>query len=358
MWHKTRFTQLLGIQYPIIQGPFGGRFSSAKLLAMVSNLGGLGSFGLNAYSPEEILAVNTEIKALTAKPYALNLWVPLKDDPVDRYTAAEFEGLKKAFSPYFEELNVPLPEMPPLQPEKFELQLEAVLQAQPPVASFIYGIPPQDEVLELKRRGIITIATATTLEEALLIEEAGIDAVVLSGSEAGGHRASFLKSAELSLSKTFSLIPEASAKLQIPLIAAGGIADGKAMLAALQAGASAVQIGTAFLATGESNASPLHKAQLLNQPLETILTKVYTGRLARTLSNNFTKSFENRELPLAPYPIQSHFLSPLWKAAQEQNKLDKIAFYSGQPSSILKHQTAEELFKALVKEASALDSSG
>jgi nitronate monooxygenase len=356
MWNNTKTTQLLGLQYPIIQGPFGGRFSSARLVAAVSNGGGMGSFGLNAYAPQEILEINKEIKALTDKPYALNLWVPLENDPIDTFTPEDLEGLKETFTPLFEAWQVPLPEAPPRVEKKFELQVEGLLASRPPVASFIYGVPSGEIIRELKQRGSLTIATATTLDEALLIEEAGIDLVVASGAEAGGHRASFLKPAEESLTNTFSLLSQVVRKVKIPVITAGGIADGKALYAALQAGASAVQIGTAFLATAESNASEMHKAKLLNRSFETTLTKVYSGRLARLIANSFTKEFANREnINFAPYPIQSQFLSPLWKKIPEHLKEEYLAFWSGQPSSILHHSSAGELLKALVQGVNALE---
>ena len=352
MWNKTSATRLLGIEYPIVQGPFGGRFSSARLVSVVSNSGGMGSFGLNSYPPEEILEVNAQIKALTTKPYALNLWVPLKDDPAESYRPEDFQALRQLFSPFFEELNIHVPELPPPPENIFEQQAEAVLRAHPPVMSFIFGVPPKDIIRELKKKGIISIGTATTAEEAVLIEEAGLDLVVASGSEAGGHRASFLKTAEESLTTTFSLLKEVIARVKIPVIAAGGISDGKAIASALKSGASAVQPGTAFLATEESGATLSHKEKLLSGPIETTLTKAYSGRLARVISNTFTKAFENTSGEgFAPYPVQSNFLSPFIKAAADKNREELLAFWSGQPSSALTHRSAEALFKALREEA-------
>lgn len=352
MWNKTQATELLKIKYPIIQGPFGGTFSSAKLVSTVSNLGGMGSFGLNSYSPEEILEIDKEIKQLTNKTYALNLWVPLKNDPTDNYEKDDFEELKKIFKPYFDKMQIPLPEMPNPKTQGFEIQIEAILKTKPPVASFIFGIPPKEIISELKKRAITSIATATSLEEAALIEEAGIDFVVASGSEAGGHRASFIKSAEESLTSTHLLVHQVVDNVNIPVIAAGGISNGRNIANVLKLGASAAQIGTAFLATNESNASTIHKSKLLsNEPIKTDLTKVYTGRLARAISNNLSRDFEtaNNER-IAPYPIQSAFLKSLRKVSVEQDKLDYAAFWSGQPSSILKYKSANKLFNSLVSE--------
>lgn len=354
MWNKTFVTELLKIKYPIIQGPFGGSFSSAKLVSTVSNLGGMGSFGLNSYSPEDILRIDREIKSLTEKSYALNLWVPLKNDPLDYYKKEDFEVLKKVFNPYFEEMQIPLPEMPNSEKQDFELQVESILKAKPPVASFIYGIPPEEIILEFKKRGVITIATATSLEEATKIEEAGIELVIASGAEAGGHRASFLKPAEGSLTSTRLLVHQIIDKIKIPVIAAGGISNGKDISNILRLGASAVQMGTVFLATDESNASDIHKSKLLStQPIKTELTKVYTGRLARVISNHLSENFkDSTNKYIAPYPIQSNFLSSFRSACLEQKKIDYLAFWSGQPSARLKHRSTEKLFDSLIKEAS------
>jgi nitronate monooxygenase len=354
MWNKTRAAELLKIKYPIIQGPFGGNFSSAKLVSTVSNLGGMGSFGLNSYTPEDILRIDNEIKNLTKKPYVLNLWVPLKNDPVDNYKKEDFEALRKIFNPYFEEMQIPLPEMPNSKKQDFELQVESVLKAKPPVASFIYGIPSEEIILEFKKRGVITMATATSLEEATMMEEAGIELVIASGSEAGGHRASFLKPAEESLTSTRLLVHQIVDKISITVMAAGGISNGKDISDILKLGASAVQMGTVFLATDESNASELHKSKLLStQPIKTELTKVYTGRLARVISNNLSENFkDSTNKYIAPYPIQSNFLSSFRSACLEQEKLEYLAYWSGQPSRILKHRSTEKLFDSLIKEAS------
>jgi len=354
MWNKTPATELLKIKYPIIQGPFGGKFSSVKLVSSVSNLGGMGSFGLNSYSPEEILRIDKEIKLWTEKPYMLNLWVPLKDDPANNFENKDFDALKKAFKPYFEQLKVPLPEMPNPKTQNFEFQVESILKARPPVASFIFGIPPKEVILELKKRGITSMATATTLEEATMIEEAGIDLVITSGLEAGGHRASFNKTADESLTCTRLLIHQVVDNVKIPVVAAGGISNGKDIADVLKMGASAAQIGTAFLATDESNAPDFHKSLLLSSELiKTDLTKVYTGRLARVISNSLSRDFKNNDVKnIAPYPIQSAFLSPLRSASVEQNKLDFVALWSGQPSTTLKYKSVVKLFNSLKKEAS------
>jgi nitronate monooxygenase len=314
----------------------------------------MGSFGLNSYSPEDILRIDREIKNLTKKTYALNLWVPIKNDPLEDYKKEDFEVLKKIFNPYFEEMQIPLPETLNSEKQDFELQVESILNVKPPVVSFIYGIPSEEVILEFKKRGVITMATATSLEEATKIEEAGIELVIASGSEAGGHRASFLKPAEESLTSTRLLINQVVDKMKIPVIAAGGISNGKNISDTLRLGASAVQMGTVFLATDESNASDIHKSKLLStQPIKTNLTKVYSGRLARVISNHLSENFkDSTNKNIAPYPIQSNFLSSFRNICIEQKKTDYLAFWSGQPSAILKYRSTEKLFDSLIQEAS------
>jgi nitronate monooxygenase len=144
MWNKTSLTDKLGIQYPIIQGPFGGGPSSVKLLSTVSNAGGLGSFGAYGLTPQQIIDLGKELKASTDKPYAINLWVTENDDRLKTYSAAEYEILLQKFKPYFDELGVPLPPMPTQFGKNFEEQFEALLQAKPPVFSFVFGIPSKE----------------------------------------------------------------------------------------------------------------------------------------------------------------------------------------------------------------------
>ncbi|GHN02174.1 nitronate monooxygenase [Cytophagales bacterium WSM2-2] len=355
MWNDTRITKLLGIKYPIIQGPFGGGLSSTVLASTVSNLGGMGSFGAQPLTPEKILEVNAEIKSKTTKPYALNIWVSNKDERADSYSEEEFQKLCQLFKPYFDELSIPLPAKPTSLGSQFAEQVQAVLEAQPPVMSFVFGIPSPEILEACRRKNIKTIGTATTAEEAVALEAAGVDAIAATGLEAGGHRVSFMKSAEASLTGTFALIPLVADRVKIPVIAAGGIADGRGVAAALTLGADAVQIGTAFLACEESNATPAHKAKLFSKDArETVLTKMFSGRLARGMKSKLSEALAAHENNFAPYPIQRLFVSSLSAAAVAQGKSDLITFWSGQIAPILKHKKTEALFHALVSETQKL----
>jgi len=351
-WNRTRIAELLEIDYPILQGPFGGGLSSSRLTSTVSNLGGLGGYGIHHLSAEKIIEIDEAIKSLTTKPYALNLWVSTRDENDGSYSKEEFEKWCKLFKPYFDELSIPLPQQPQSTiGNNFEDQIEAVLKTKPPVLSFVFGIPSPEILKECRARGIKLIGTATTVDEALALEAAGMDAVVVTGFEAGGHRVSFIRPPEESLTGSFVLIPMAADKLKLPIIAAGGIADGRGIAAALTLGADAVQIGTAFLACEESNATEEHRAKLFSEEAKhTVLTKLFSGRLARGISSRLAKDLKMFENSIAPYPLQGNFLRTLRTAAMEQGKFDMITFWAGQIAPILKHRNASDLMASLLAE--------
>ncbi|MEO8404880.1 MAG: nitronate monooxygenase [Chitinophagaceae bacterium] len=352
MWNKTKFTKLLGIDYPIVQGPFGGGLSSVNLTSTVSNAGGLGSFGGQPFSSKEIIETCVAIRKATNKPFNINLWVNDRDDRLAAFGSEGYKKLTELFSPYFNELGLPIPERPMDLGAKFEEQIEAIFEAKPAVFSFVYGIPPDSVFDKCNSLNIKTVGAATTVDEAIALEEAGVDAIVATGFEAGGHRVSFLRPAEDSLTGTFSLIPQVADKVKVPIIAAGGIADARGIKAAFNLGADAVQIGTAFLATKQSNASQDHKDKLFMPEVKyTTLTKVFTGRLSRGIRNRLTEELKNHENLFAPYPLQGKFMS-LLKAypATANSDPDFKSYWSGQSASLLKHHDATVLIETLVRE--------
>lgn len=358
MWNKTKFTKLLGIDYPIVQGPFGGGLSSVKLTGTVSNAGGLGSFGGQPFSSKEIIETCNEIKKLTNKPFNINLWVNDRDSRLATFGDDDYKKLTDLFKPYFNELGLAIPERPTNLGAKFEEQIEAVYEAKPAIFSFVYGIPSSDILENCRRLGIKTVGAATTVDEAIALENAGVDATVATGFEAGGHRVSFLRSAEDSLTGTFSLIPQIADSVKIPIIAAGGIADARGIKAALALGADAVQMGTAFLATSQSNASQDHKDKLFTPEAKyTTLTKVFTGRLSRGIRNRLTEELKNNENIFAPYPLQSKFMG-LLKAypATANSNPDFKSYWAGQSASLLKHRDAKILIETLVNEMNKMQS--
>lgn len=354
MWNKTKITELLGIQYPILQGPMGGGFSTAELLAAVSNAGGLGSFGAYTLTPEEISEAGKAIKSKTDKPYNINLWVSDVDKSLADYPKESLEKVKALFKPYFNELNIPLPELSTDIPSKFEKQVDVLFEIRPAVFSFIFGIPSKEILAESRKLGIKTIGAATTLDEALALEEARVDAIVASGFEAGGHRPSFLRPVQDSQTGLFALIQQLKSKTKTPIIAAGGITDAKGVAAALILGADAVQLGTAFLVTDESGATPIHKDLLLSdKPKHTVLSKSLTGRMGRMVSNKIADEVKF-ETDVLPFPLQTKLIAPLRAAALAQGRIDMINFWSGQNTATLKYHKADELMQALITETSNL----
>lgn len=346
----NRLTHILGIEHPIVQGPFGGGLSSPELAATVSNLGGLGSFGLHSFATEQFADIDARIKHLTNKPYALNLWVNSRDERVDTYTEEDHAQWQRFFKPYFDDLGLPLPERPRPEADPFERHVEEVLRLEPPVFSFIFGIPSRHILDECRKRGIRTVGTATTSDEALALEEAGVDAIVATGLEAGGHRASWLRSAEDSLTGLFSLIQQVTQVVKKPVIAAGGIATGEGVAAALALGAHGVQVGTAFLACDESNAPQAHKDKLFSPDARyTTLTRAFSGRLARGVRSRLSEDMKDHQEVLAPYPFQGALLRPLRAAAIAQDRTKDITFWSGQSAPLIRYRKATEVFADLLR---------
>src|SRR6185437_1960594 len=250
-WSQTRVSELLKLKYPIIQGPLGG-FSSQRLTAAVSNFGGLGSFGAHGLDPGAIEDVIAEIRSLTAKPFAMNLCVSMEDAGARTSDADAFGRALSHLAPHINAVGGTLPAFAPYKPLRFEDQARVILDANVPAFSFIFGIPPKEIMDEARRKGIVMLGAATTPDEAIALEQAGADIVVASGFEAGGHRGSFLRPAGDSLTGTFSLVPQAVDAVEIPVVAAGGIADARGIVAAFTLGAEGVQMGTIFLACEES----------------------------------------------------------------------------------------------------------
>ncbi|RFS18602.1 nitronate monooxygenase [Emticicia sp. C21] len=352
MWNQTKFTDLLGIQYPIVQGPFGGGLSSVELTTTVSNAGALGSFGMQPFTPEQIVETSLAIRKQTNKPFNLNLWVNDRDARLADFDDKDYQTLTEIFKPYFDELGLPIPERPQNLGPKYEDQLQAIFEVKPAVFSFVFGIPNENDMEKLRSLGIKTVGTATTVDEAIALEKAGVDAIVATGMEAGGHRVSFLKSAEDSLTGLFSLIPQVADAVKVPIIAAGGIVDARGIKAAVALGAHAVQMGTAFLATAQSNASADHKERLFDPDAKyTILTKVFTGRLSRGLKNRLTEELKEKGNLMAPYPLQGKFMGHLkaYPATSSSNP-DFKSFWAGQSASLLKYKDAKVLMESLVHE--------
>src|SRR6266403_1951769 len=328
-WNRNRLTSKLGINYPIIQGPLGG-LSSQRLTAAVSNFGGLGSFGAHGLPPDAIKDVIAEIRSLTSKPFAMNLWVSMEDAGARTSDESAFIRSLAPLAGHLAALGAPLPAYKPYSPVRFEDQARVLLDANVPAFSFIVGIPPREILEECRAKSIVTIGTATTPDEAAALQEAGVDAIAASGFEAGGHRGSILRAAEDSLTGTFSLVPQITDMVNVPVIAAGGIADARGVIAALALGAEAVQMGTAFLACEESGASLLHRQALRGKNGgHTALTRGFTGRLARGIHNRLLDELNQEGTPILPYPLQRRLVRNLAIPAEAAGRSDLLPLWAG-----------------------------
>jgi nitronate monooxygenase len=353
-WNRNRLTAKLGIDYPIIQGPFGG-FSSQRLTAEVSNFGGLGSFGAHSLAPEAIKDAIAQIRSLTSKPFAMNLWVSMEDEGARTSDESVFNRSLAPLAGHLAALGAPRPKYKPYAPIRFEDQARVLLDAKLPAFSFIYGIPPKEILDECRAKGTVTIGAATTADEAAALRDAGVDAVAASGFEAGGHRGSFLRAAEDSLTGTFSLVPQVVDIVDVPVIAAGGIGDARGVIAALALGAEAVQMGTVFLACEESGASRLHRETLLGRNARhTGLTKGFTGRLARGIRNRLMEELNAKGVEILPYPLRRGLVRYLSAAAEAAGRSDLVPMWAGQSASLSVCTDVSAFLNSLVEEISEI----
>jgi len=353
-WNENRLIAKLGIDYPVIQGPLGG-LSSQKLTAAVSNFGGLGSFGAHSLAPEAIKEVIGEIRSLTSKPFAMNLWVSMEDEGARTSDENAFNRSLAPLAAHLSALGAPRATFKPYSPIRFEDQARVLLDANLPVFSFIFGIPPREILKECQMKHIVTIGTATTPEEAAALQEASVDAIVASGFEAGGHRGSFFRSAEDSLTGTFSLVPQIVDIVDVPVIAAGGIGDARGVIAALALGAEAVQMGTVFLACEESGASRLHRQALREKKAgHTALTKSFTGRLARGIHNRLMEELNQPGTAILPYPLQRGLVRNVAIPAEAAGRSDLLPLWAGQSANLSTCTNVSAFLTSLVKEVSEI----
>jgi nitronate monooxygenase len=344
---SNEFLKRLNIDHPIIQGPLGGGPSTPELAAAVSNAGGLGSLGAAYSTPDQIASDVQRIKSLTNKPFQVNLFA----GGWDANANADAQPMLEILAEIHHTLSLPPPAQPLPKPDPFPGQLEVVLAAQPAIFSFTFGIPNPDAMARLKQRGILTLGTATTIAEARLLAEAGVDAVVAQGAQSGAHRGTFAGQFESCMVPTLELVRGITAVLDIPVIAAGGLMDGRDISAAIAAGASAAALGTAFLVSTESAAPQGHKEAILNADQDTtVLTRAFSGRPARGLPNKFIQTLMGRENAILPYPLQNAFTRAMRTAAAQQGNSDFLSLWAGQGLTRARSMPAAALVNALVAE--------
>lgn len=345
----TSFAQQLGIEHPLVQAPMAGA-GTPQLAAAVSNAGGLGSLGAGYLEPQALLDQAAQTRALTSQPFALNLFVLPDDVEPDMAAVARARARLDALMER-EGLDVRT-SLPARWSPPFSEQFAALCEVRPAVASFAFGLLAPAQMRELKRRDIAVIGTATTAAEARAWAECGADAVCVQGAEAGGHRGGFLHAGQTPLIGLFALIPLAVAACDgVPVIAAGGIMDGAGMLAAEALGASASQLGTAFLACPESTAAEAWKHDLANAEDHRIATiRSFSGRAARGLRNRYVEAMEGIADELPAYPVLNALTAPLRRVAAAAGRADLVSEWCGQAAARARAQPAAELVARLMQE--------
>ncbi|NCF26343.1 MAG: DUF561 domain-containing protein [Gammaproteobacteria bacterium] len=349
MWPRSDLTDLLGIDHPIIQAPMAGS-DGPVLAAAVSNAGGVGSLGCGEMSAEKLREEFDKTRASTTRPFIINFFA--HDTPV--FPSDDAASMRKQLAIYYEELGLGQDLTLSASPMRsFDAaMLEAVLDLRPEIVSFHFGLPSEEMLDALKSAGSIILCSATTVTEARKLEAGGVHAIIAQGYDAGGHRGTFSTPVDAGNVGTFALIPQIVDAVSVPVIAAGGIADGRGIAAAFALGASGVQMGTAFLLCPESAASPIHR-QVLQQARDdsTVVTRAFTGRPARTIVNRFVEEMAPQDREVPAFPLQDSLTLPLHFESVAQGSKDFAALFSGQASALSRTLPAGELVDALVAEA-------
>ena len=344
--------QRLQIKHPIIQAPMAGGADTPELVAAVCNAGAVGFIGAGYSNPAQIAELAKSVRALTKRPFGINLFAPTPAPEAPRNVQAVLQRV----APFFAELGLPAPAAPAMPSTSFPEQLSAVLETDASFFSFTFGIPSADAMQALKRRGMLVLGTATTVDEAVELEKASVEAIVAEGSEAGGHRGTFSRDFTAGMVGTISLVPQIVDTVHIPVIASGGVMDGRGIAAALALGASAVQMGTAFLTCKESGVPEAYKEAILtSRESETRITRAFSGRPARGIINRFLSAFESDEAAqsILPFPLQNALTRPLRNAARTQNRAEFLSLWAGQGVRLARRQSAAELISRLAQETEA-----
>jgi nitronate monooxygenase len=350
-WPDTRLIDLFGVKLPIVQAPMANA-CGVDMAVAVAEAGGLGSFPCAALTDEKIAAGMAEIRARTAKPINLNFFCHQPAPADEARDAAWLERL----APYYAELGAQAPKLPlKASIVPFTAATCAIVeQVRPEVVSFHFGLPDAALVARVKQAGCKVISSATSRREALWLAERGVDAIIAQGAEAGGHRGMFLETDVATQIGTFALVRQIVETVHVPVIAAGGIGDARAIAAAFALGASGVQIGTAYLCTPEATTSALHRAALSEPGRETVIADIFSGRPARAVLNRFVREQGPINSAHPAYPLATPALAPLRKAAEAKGSGDFSWFWSGQGAVPPSDIGAGELTRKLAEEALAL----
>jgi nitronate monooxygenase len=345
----TEAVRRLGIDLPIVSAPMGGGPSTPALVAAVSEAGGLGSLAGGYSSPDRLRADIAAVRAATSKPFAVNLFAPTPAEPTDE----QLEAGLAATEPYRQELDLParLTASGPWA-EDFDDQISVLVGERVPVVSFTFGLFPAAAMAALHDAGSLLVGTATTVEEAVTLVSAGSDLVCAQGSEAGAHRGTFLVDYDQALVGTLALVPQICDAVDAPVLAAGGIMDGRGVAAALALGAAAAQMGTAFLISDEAIISPAWRGAIETASDDpTRLTRALTGRYARGLENRFMREMRAVEREVPAYPVQNRLTQPLRAAATQAGDPQMLSLWAGQAVRLAARGPAADLVRRWWDEA-------
>jgi nitronate monooxygenase len=347
-WPDTRLTDLFGITLPIVQAPMANS-TGIEMAIAVAKAGGLGSFPCATISPDAMREGAAAFRAATSKPLHVNFFCHQPEPADPERDRAWLEHLK----PYFDELGVAPPDLPlPAGHAPFgEADCAAVEDMRPDIVSFHFGLPAEPLLARVKAVGCKVTCTATSLREAAFLAGRGVDAIIAQGAEAGGHRGMFLEADVYSQVGTLALVRAIASTVDVPVIAAGGIGDARAIAAAFALGASAVQMGTAYLLCPEAYTPPLHRAALGDPARETAITNILTGRPARGVVNRFMREQGPINAAAPVFPFGRPAIAPLRTKAEAQGSGDFSPLWSGQGPAPIAGLSAADLTRQLADEA-------
>jgi nitronate monooxygenase len=346
---RTAVTDMLHLDCPIIQAPLSGGGDTPALVSAVGEAGAIGFIGAAYLTPSQIGEAARAIRSRTSRPFGINLFAPLPAPVLPGDTRVALARV----APFFAELGLPGPVISESPGVSFEAQLAAALETGASVFSFTLGLLPLGAMAAIKRCGMLLFGTATTVDEAVALEKSGVDAVVMQGAEAGGHRGTFSGDFNSGLVGTMALVPQAVDALKVPVIASGGIMDGRGIAAALALGAGAVQMGTAFLTCDEAGVPEAHKLAILSaREDQTRVTRAFSGRPARGIVNRFMAEVEadGAADSILPFPYQNSVTRPLRTAAALLGREEFLSLWAGQGVRMARRQPAAELVGRLVRE--------
>jgi nitronate monooxygenase len=350
-WPDRRLLDLLSIELPIVQAPMAGSDSIA-LARAVASTGALGSLACALLPPEGVRAAAQALREGSAHPIHLNFFCHTMSPP----DPAANERWKAVLRPHYQRLGLDIETVAEsrLRLPFDEEMCDTVEQIAPEVVSFHFGLPAPAVIARLRARGIRILSSATSVREAVWLEQHGCDAVIAQGSEAGGHRAMFLETDPASQVGLFALLPQVADAVSIPVIAAGGIADARGIVSAFALGASGVQLGTAYLACPEANVSPLHRRALRHTAdTGTALTNLFSGRPARGIVNRFLLDLGPLSADAPAFPYAATLVAPLRAASEKAGSLDYMQLWAGQSASLAQPKPACQLTRELAAGALA-----